>query len=519
MSATPLFAKLRQMELFGTSVLFFWDEILEVQRPQKMVGITFPDRKKARVCMRPLLPATPASHENGTPLSEWREVLGVLRIYWALLLGNILEWYEYAVFSFLEPHFQSNFFHGSAVSTWLGFAVTFVARPFGGVVLGLVGDIFGRKVSTFLSIFGMMVGTVGQGLLPTYHNGEVAGTIGLILLVFLRLMQGICTGGETASVTTYITEVGSKRSLCRSVMLVGITGNIGFLLARSATYGIGLLGEEKMKEWGWRIPFLVALVPGVIATAGRRCMPESQDFLDARARDFPATLGTPEIVPTATLLSAIGVVVAVSVLQYGGLIWCSLLLQKKGTDSAILLAAGITARISSILLVPAVAWLADVQGIAWTTFLGSSMLTLLGMPLFKSMVTNPDSVEAVVGSYGVGFGFMFAFLGMVFFVYVCELFPVDVRSAGVGLSYNIGFCCFGGFAPMVFEAAFEHYSRAPGWLLSLAGLTTTLTILISLLFQRRGKMQLTHIRAEPYFSPCGVRKKEVVQQKANEFGI
>ena len=497
--------------------------------------------------------ATPASHENGTPLSEWREVLGVLRIYWALLLGNILEWYEFAVFSFLEPHFQSNFFHGSAVSTWLGFAVTFVARPFGGVVLGLVGDIFGRKVSTFLSVFGMMVGTVGQGLLPTYHNGEVAGTIGLILLVFLRWMQGICTGGEIASVMTYITEVGSKRSLCRSMMLVGITGNIGFLLAQSATYGTGLLGEEKMKEWGWRIPFLAALVPGVIATAGRRCMPESQDFLDARARDFPATLGTPEIVPTASeggssesqsdtrktpqvrevgsklsqlirhqwpaLLSGIGVVVAAAVLQYGGLIWCSLLLQKKGTDSAILLAAGITARISSILLVPAVAWLADVQGIAWTTFLGSSMLTLLGMPLFKSMVTNPDSVEAVVGSYGVGFGFMLAFLGMVFFVYVCELFPVDVRNAGVGLSYNIGVSCFGGFAPMVFQAAFEHYSWAPGWLLSLAGLTTTLTILISLLFQRRGKMQLTHIRAEPYFSPCGVRKKEVVQQKANEFGI
>ena len=122
-----------------------------------------------------------------------------------------------------------------------------------------------------------------------------------------------------------------------------------------------------VEEWGWRVPFLVALVPGVIATAGRRCMPESQDFLDARAREFPATLGTPEIVPTASeggssesqsdtrkapqvrevgsklsqlirhqwpaLLSGIGVVVAVSVLQYGGLIWCSVLLQKKGTDS------------------------------------------------------------------------------------------------------------------------------------------------------------------------------------------
>eukprot|EP00435_Cladocopium_sp_Y103_P028214 s2720_g7.t1 len=112
---------------------------------------------------------------------------------------------------------------------------------------------------------------------------------------------------------------------------------------------------------------------------------------------------------------------------------------------------------------------------------------------------------------------------MIFFVYVCELFPVDVRNAGVGLSYNIGFCCFGGFAPMIFEAAFEHNTWAPGCLLSLAGLTTTASVVVSLLLQRslwweqRGKMQLTHIRPEPYFSPCGVPRK--VPAKCEELGI
>lgn len=472
-------------------------------------------------------------------------MVDVLRIYWALLLGNILEWYEYAIFSFLEPYFQSHFFHGSAVSTWLGFAVTFVARPFGGLVLGVVGDIFGRKVSTFLSIFGMMVGTVGQGLLPTYKHGHVAGTIGLVLLVFLRLIQGICTGGEIASVTTYITEVGAKESLCRSMMLVGITCNIGFLLAQSASYGLELLGKENMEDWGWRIPFVIAIIPGTIATLGRRCMPESDEFLEGRARGPAAQADESEASESqisetvksgigargeacgkmkqlisghwATLLVGIGAVVAVSVLQYGGLIWCSVLLQKKGTDSPILLAAGITARISSILLVPAVSWLADMQGIAWILFLGSSMLALLGTPLYMVMTTYFNSFEAVVASYGLGYGLIFTFIGMIFFVYVCELFPVDVRNAGVGLSYNIGFCCFGGFAPMIFEAAFEHNTWAPGFLLSLAGLTTTASIIVSLLLQRKGKMQLTHIRPEPYFSPCGVPKK--VPVKCEELGI
>ncbi|CAK9085654.1 Putative proline/betaine transporter [Durusdinium trenchii] len=95
--------------------------------------------------------------------NSWSGVWDVLLIYWALLLGNVLEWYEFAVFSFLEPYIQRHFFHDSAISTWLTFACTFIMRPVGGLALGLLGDLFGRKVSTFVSIFGMMLGTVGQG--------------------------------------------------------------------------------------------------------------------------------------------------------------------------------------------------------------------------------------------------------------------------------------------------------------------------------------------------------------------
>ncbi|CAJ1364483.1 unnamed protein product [Effrenium voratum] len=455
--------------------------------------------------------------------------------------------YEFAVYSFLEPYFQENFFAGSAISTWLGFACTFVARPFGGIVIGVIGDIFGRKVSTFLSIFGMLIGTVGQGLVPSYASGQVAGTIGLVLLVSLRFLQGICTGGEIAAVSTYITEVGPKSCLARSMALIGITCNVGFLAAQLVSYlALELLGEEMMLEWGWRLPFLIAGIPGLIATLGRRCMPESNEFLEARAaavvsepgadaeEEVSESNGSSSDVKEGSkraaasakmrsllgsywgnILVGIGAVVAVSTLQYGGLVWCNIFLKKRGASPDHLIAAGVTARILSILLSPFTGWLADVKGVAWLHLLGALMLTCTGLPLYLVMLWHPTSLAAVLLAYGVGFGVIFAFTGMIFFLYVVELFPVQVRNAGVGLSYNIGFCAFGGFAPMVFEAAYHGYLWGPGWLLSLAGLVTALTTLVSLRLQKSGRMQLVHERPVPYFSQCGcdpVADAEVEEQ-------
>ena len=104
-----------------------------------------------------------------------------------------------------------------------------------------------------------------EGLVPSYQSGKVAGTIGLVLLVALRLLQGICTGGEIAAVSTYITEVGPKRSLARSAALIGSTANIGFLLAQCASYLTReAVGASAMESWAWRIPCVIAVIPGVI---------------------------------------------------------------------------------------------------------------------------------------------------------------------------------------------------------------------------------------------------------------
>mgnify|MGYP002804105254 CR=1 FL=1 len=471
-------------------------------------------------CMPFILDIESTNHSPFDTMGACGDVWDVLKIYWSLLLGNILEWYEFAIFAFLEPYLQSNFFHGSAITTWLGFASTFLARPFGGLVLGILGDLFGRKVSTFLSILGMLIGTVGQGMVPTYQSGQICGTIGVVLLVVFRILQGICTGGEIAAVSTYITEVGAKRSLARCMVLIGITCNIGFLLAQFASYLVlKILGEPAMTSWGWRIPFIIALLPGTLAVCGRRCIPETSSFVHAQAEAAQAV----EARATSAFQNAqskmktlfkshrpamwvsIMSVAAAAVIYYAALSWCYVLLQKGGASSSSLIMAGVMARSIAIGLAPFVGWLADIKGVAWIQFLGGAMLAITGIPNFVAMESNAQSDTAVVVFYGLGYGILLAFAGLLHFLYVVELFPVEIRNMGVGMSFNIGFCIFGGFAPMISEALHDLAFWAPGVFQSLAGIVTATTVVLSFRFQSRGVLCLAHVRDEPYFdskAPC-----------------
>lgn len=342
------------------------------------------------------------------------EVCEVVRIYWPLLLGNVLEWYEFAIFSFLEPYFQTNFFHDSAVSTWLGFACTFLARPFGGLFIGLLGDVFGRKVSAFVSIFGMLIGTVGQGLIPSYRCGDLAGHVGFVLLIALRILQGIATGGEIAAVSTYITEVGSHRVLARSMALLGVTCSMGAFLAQLASYlVVSVFSEEAASEWAWRLPFLTAIIPGLISARGRHNMPESKIFLDQSAgldtasgslRGVAGRLHAVLKSHSAALTLGTLSVAGTAMLAYGGYAWGVVYLGKHGASQASLILAGTVGRTAAILLAPLVGWLADTRGVAWSQFFGSCMLALAGIPFFLAIVRSPDVFEVVVFAFGLGYG-------------------------------------------------------------------------------------------------------------------
>ena len=159
-----------------------------------------------------------------------------------------------------------------------------------------------------------------------------------------------------------------------------------------------------------------------------------------------------------------------------------------------------------------VGWLADIYGVAFVTLLSGAVLCCAGLPLFILLATYPESMVNLFLTYSIGYGLIGAMVGTVVFMYCAELFPTSVRNLGVGVSYNVGFGLFGGFAPLVAEASLQWSVYGPGLLLSGAGLITFLTVVASVMGLRAGKLKLAYLRPELYCRGLGG-----VDQKAPDF--
>lgn len=442
-------------------------------------------------------------------MTVYEDLSHLIKTYWSLFLGNIVEWYEFGIYGYLAIYLEKNLFQGSKVGVWLGFGLTFLARPLGGMVLGVLGDVLGRSAALNLSIIGMLVGTCGQGLLPTFANGEVSGKIGLVLLVFLRILQGLSAAGEISTISAYVTEVAPHRSLGRSISLIFMTINVGFLSASSVVFLTReLVGDESMEAWGWRVPFLFALVPGLIAIWGRRHMPESEVFLEAQEQEKGQEEEKGSILGRVfhsywrnILVGAAGAA-SVSSVQYVGFIWMDQYLAAQGMSPESRMQVTLMSRVLMILLCLPVGWLADTQGVAWVLLLGSGLLAVSAVPLFQLIAAYPTDVRVVMLSVGVCFSLASVLCSSTFFLFVTELFPVAVRGAGAGISFNLGFAIFGGLAPVIAQVSLQVTPLGPGLILLAGGAITVLAIAAGFCMQRRGLMRMAHVRPKPYLRGC-----------------
>merc|ERR1712048_262513 len=211
----------------------------------------------------------------------------------------------------------------------------------------------------------------------------------------------------------------------------------------------------------------------------------------------------------ARILIGIGAVVSASFIQYIGFVWTTSYLKSSGMTSQEAELAGVVANVVRILFTLPMGWFADVQGVGAATAVGAGILALCGFPLFTVLHLHPTNLTAVLLAYGLGYGFVGAMSYTTTFLFVAELFPTEVRNVGVGMAYNIGFAIFGGFGPAMAEASLACSPLGPGILMSASGIVTVATIFLGLLLQRKGKVQMAHVRMEPYFGTCGSRAKEV----------
>jgi len=380
-----------------------------------------------------------ANKAAAAPHSTRRSMLG-------LGLGNTLEWYDWQIFGLLAATIGPHFFRGQSsvdatLSTLAVFAVGFVARPIGGVLLGGLADRAGRKNVMILSVSLMAVTTLIIGIMPD------AGTIGIaapIILLICRLAQGLSTGVEAPLSTAYGVEVMPKG---RSGMAAGIISffvNFGILLASLISYVLGLtLGKGVMADWGWRVPFIVGALMGVIVIWLRRSLPETLHQSDPEYVGVTSTVWHGVFSRWRSLLAIIFVVGAAQAFNYAWNVGLPNLARTSfGEDSTSVF--GITTLLALILMIGSllVGPLSDRWKLSRTFLYGRFLMI---PAVFLMLAYNQKGLGTLAVVLFVGAPVLL--INMTLYVLLgTSLMPKGIRAAGGGLGYGVGVAVFGGTA-------------------------------------------------------------------------
>ncbi|BCA53822.1 MFS transporter [Nitrospira sp. KM1] len=368
------------------------------------------------------------------------------------MIGNVMEWYDFALFGYFAPVIARLFFPSdnhlvSLINTFGVFAAGFLMRPVGAAIFGHIGDTAGRKRSLTLSVMLMAIPTFLMGLLPTYAQ---IGVLAPIALTLLRMLQGISVGGEYTGSMTLLIESASPARRGFIGSWVPFSTCIGILLGS----GIGALltadmAPEALYSWGWRLPFLLGIVVGVCGLYLRRGLSESKDFQGIQEAGEVAASPVQEVMAdhrseiiTAICLNWLNGAAFYTVFVYLITYLASIL--KFPLGSALIINT-ISMAFLAVLL-PVVGALSDRVGRKPIMVVGAASMVLFAYPLFQLL--SHHTFEYVL------FGQLaFAFLIAVYFgplpATVVDLFPPRRRCSGLSISYNFALAVFGGTAPLI----------------------------------------------------------------------
>ncbi|MGV9798204.1 MFS transporter [Mycobacterium sp. NPDC003449] len=381
----------------------------------------------------------------------------VRRVALASGIGSMLEFYDFYLYGALSATiFGALFFHSAdpAVGTLLAlatFGVGFVARPLGGIIAGHFGDKLGRKSVLIATLALMGVSTVGIGLLPTY---ETIGVAAPILLVTLRILQGLAHGGEWggASIMTIEHAPEGRRGFYGSCPQMGIYA--GLVLASLVLGAFMLLPDEQFLSWGWRIPFILGAGLMLLGLWLRRAITESPEFaavLAARAAEpEPESKNIP-------LLEALrsgrrGIVVtfcakAAETCTFYLITVFALTLAKNGAGESSARNAILVAAVVAILTIGLFGVLADKIGTRTVYIAGAAFMVLFAFPFFWLAGANSwwSLWTAMIIGLAVAHSLMYAAQAS----YFSALFDTRIRFTGASLGYQLGAALVGGFTPLI----------------------------------------------------------------------
>src|SRR3954449_4822292 len=386
------------------------------------------------------------------------------RVIVAASVGNVIEWYDFYIFGSLAAVLSVKFFEQSnpiaaLLSTIALFTAGFLIRPLGAFLFGWMGDKVGRKYTFLLTLSGMGIGTGGIGLIPTFQD---IGLTAAFILFFLRMIQGLCLGGEYGGAITYVAEHvkderrGYYTGWLQTSPTLGIVVSLAVILG-CRTY----FGNDAFNDWAWRVPFLISFLLVAIAIYIRLQLQETPVFQDIKAKGLMTRNPWKEAFMSSNIkfvLIACVVLIGQGVVWYSGQFWGLYFLQQVSkvdplTTAYIVGAALLLATPSLIFF----GWLSDIIG-RKPVILGGMLLaaiTYYPLYLWLGTVTQPGNINYPIAIFIIFI--LVCYVGMVYGpvgAFLAEYFPGRIRYTSVSVPYHIGNGWGGGLVPFITSAAF-----------------------------------------------------------------
>jgi len=387
------------------------------------------------------------------------------RVIIAASVGNVIEWYDFYIFGSLAAVLAVKFFEkghpvAALLSTIALFTAGFLIRPLGAFLFGWLGDRVGRKYTFLITLSGMGLGTGVIGLIPTFQS---IGLTAAFLLFALRMIQGLCLGGEYGGAITYVAEHVSDERRGFYTGWLQTSPTLGIVVSMLVIVGTrAYFGTEAFDDWAWRIPFLASFILVAIAIYIRLQLRETPIFEAIRAKGQMTRNPWKEAFLSANLkfvLIASIVVIGQGVVWYSGQFWALYFLQQVSkmdvvTSSYIVGIALLIATPTLILF----GWLSDLIGRRPVILGGMLLAALTYYPLYSwlGQVTQPGDTNYPVAIFIICI--LVSYVGMTYGpigAFLAEYFPARIRYTSVSVPYHIGNGWGGGLVPFITSAAYQ----------------------------------------------------------------